>query len=165
MRAADIDRFWTKVSRAGPDECWLWMAATLKQRGGYGIMNVGGVARYAHRLSYEIANGAIPNASLICHTCNTPACVNPAHLYAGSHITNGRDARANGRIGRWDRRGERNPAAKLTEAQVMQIDAALRAGDGPNAIARRFGVTGAAITLIKTGHNWRWLTGRTGKGD
>ncbi len=81
------ERFWMKVDRRGPSECWLWLAAT----------NIGGYGRfyptrehgyYAHRFSYELRYGPIPDELVIDHLCRTPGCVNPAHLEAVAHRTN-----------------------------------------------------------------------------
>lgn len=73
-------RFWRKVDKCGPDECWPWTASLT--RGGYGHIGVGGRMIRAHRFSYEVANGPIPDGMVIDHTCRNPICVNPAHLRA-----------------------------------------------------------------------------------
>ncbi len=81
------DRFWPKVQKT--DDCWLWNGATNSQ--GYPQLGAGrrgeGVV-YAHRLSYELANGPIPEGLVIDHLCRTPSCVNPAHLEAVGQSTN-----------------------------------------------------------------------------
>lgn len=72
-----------------PDECWIWLRSTIK---GYGSICVNGKTQLAHRVAYKEAFGEIPEGAFICHTCDTPLCVNPAHLYAGDAKTNQRDA-------------------------------------------------------------------------
>lgn len=95
------ERFWAKVGKLGPDECWLWSGSlNLK---GYGYLVVGSRTNgrsnmLAHRLSYEIHNGSIPTGSLICHKCDVPACVNPAHLFMGTQKDNMSDALRKGRM-------------------------------------------------------------------
>ena len=94
------DRFWAQVEKRGPDECWLWVGATLK---GYGRGNWNGEHYYAHRKSWELANGPIPDGLYILHACDNPPCVNPAHLRPGTQAENVRDMVERGR-GHWHRR-------------------------------------------------------------
>lgn len=98
MSATFLDKFWARVDVRGPDECWLWTGG--KKRLGYGVVwprgssNVG-----AHRLSWELAHGVPVTAGLfVCHSCDTPACVNPAHLWLGTHDDNMRDAAVKGHM-------------------------------------------------------------------
>ena len=89
-------RFWAKVVKGGPDECWLWIGA--KARHGYGMIAVNGKHRKAHRVAWEIANGAtFPEGMSACHTCDNPPCVNPAHIWPGTMKDNLRDASKKGR--------------------------------------------------------------------
>lgn len=73
-----VDRFWAKVDKS--DECWIWTAYTTPT--GYGQFGVDGKMRYAHRVSYEMCVGPIPDGLQIDHLCRNRACVNPAHLEA-----------------------------------------------------------------------------------
>lgn len=92
------ERFWEKVDKRGPDECWLWKAG--RDRNGYGHIGVGkGRSTRAHRVSWELANGSeIPVGLLACHTCDNPPCVNPAHIFIGTMADNLQDASAKGRV-------------------------------------------------------------------
>jgi hypothetical protein len=98
-------RFWAKVRIGGPDECWPWMGATDK-KGGYGIMSShhGKPPLKAHRVSFEISNGGIPDGCKVLHGCDNPPCVNPRHLEAGSQKKNVKDMH---------RRGRNNPESLL----------------------------------------------------
>lgn len=151
--ASEVARFWSKVRVLGPNDCWLWLGARLLKRGGYGQIRVKGRVLFAHRVSLELALGR-PLVGWALHRCDATACVNPSHLYEGTPKQNAADAA--GRIGKWDRRGTKNPAAKLTADNVTEIRRLLvGAPRGTKTLlARRFGVTRTAIHLIAVGHNW-----------
>ena len=92
---ATIQRFWAKVDRSGPDDCWLWKAST---DGRYGEFWLSGGKQKAHRVAWSIANGKpFPPDMLACHTCDRPACVNPSHIFVGTMSDNILDAVAKGR--------------------------------------------------------------------
>lgn len=150
------ERFWPKVRGGAPDECWEWQAS--RTPGGYGRIGcgdrVGGWAA-AHRVSWELHHGPIPSGLLVLHRCDNPPCVNPAHLFLGTHADNGADRDAKGR--RNDARGERHASARLTVEQVREIRAQL--GDVPKKeLARRYGVRYQSIQAIASGKSWGWLT-------
>lgn len=117
-------RFWNNVVRA--DGCWLWVG-TIDDKG-YGKISHGGRAYKkdlkAHRLSYELRNGPIPDGMVICHRCDTPACVNPAHLYAGTQKQNMMDASARGRLNPNSRKNLRPGAKGALGAAARQGDRA-----------------------------------------
>lgn len=102
------DRFWPKVAVAGPDECWLWKAQITPA--GYGQIGVGSLSdgtrgyALAHRMSYELAHGPIPHGMFVCHRCDVRNCVNPAHLFVGTHSDNMRDCSRKGRLNHWSAR-------------------------------------------------------------
>lgn len=99
MRGTAAERFWAKVNKT--ETCWLWTANTVRNRRGvpYGLFTrATRKAVTAHRYSYEMAIGPIPDGVIICHHCDTPLCVRPDHLFAGTQGDNMRDAVAKGRI-------------------------------------------------------------------
>jgi hypothetical protein len=136
------------------DGCWLWRGESKR---GYGSLRIGCVTHRAHRLSYEIFKGPIPGGMVVCHTCDNPACVNPDHLFVGTQQDNIKDAWSKGRV-RLPRDGEKNPASKLTAAQVLDIRARLCGKRGElSALAREYGVSSSLIAQIRDRLTWRWL--------
>jgi hypothetical protein len=85
------ERVRLQTERRGPDECWPWIGS--HDRNGYGHLTRFGKQVRAHRVAWELANGREPRGC-ICHSCDNPACVNPAHLWEGSHADNMRDMHA-----------------------------------------------------------------------
>jgi hypothetical protein len=144
------DRFWEKVDRRGPDDCWLWTGGSHSR--GYGQFGLGGRLVIASRLSYEWANGPIPDGMFVCHSCDNPPCVNPAHLWLGTPADNAADKAAKGRAS--SLAGASNPRAKLTDGDVRAIREDPRA---PKAIAAEYGVSDTAVRFIKEGRTWRHL--------
>ena len=90
-----MDRFWDKVDKTG--ECWIWTAS--KNKKGYGRFGFGSRAQLAHRVSWLLSNGEIPDGMLACHTCDNPPCVNPSHLWLGTQKDNVVDMSSKGRHG------------------------------------------------------------------
>ena len=91
-------RFWSKVDRRDPRQCWNWKASTRGRKGQqYGTFSIDGKMYSANRIAWEIANNEPLGARVACHTCDNPLCCNPRHIYAGTHKTNRRDAVRRGR--------------------------------------------------------------------
>lgn len=91
-----VERFLSKVDTSG--DCWIWQASTVR---GYGQLSTqrGKAPARAHRLSYELFVGPIPEGLEVCHQCDTPSCVRPSHLFIGTHHDNMLDAASKKRIG------------------------------------------------------------------
>jgi hypothetical protein len=89
-----IKRFYEKVRIEGVGDCWEWTAGKST---GYGVIKVDGRSRKAHRVSYLIHNGELPREMLVCHKCDNPPCVNPAHLFLGTYQDNAQDKVNKGR--------------------------------------------------------------------
>jgi hypothetical protein len=144
----NADRFWAKVSKT--DSCWLWSAAVDKN--GYGWCRAFGRSTFAHRVAWRLRHGVWPTTGLR-HKCDTPRCVNPAHLEQGTQADNIADMVARGRVARGERR------SKLTEKQVREIRARVLSGESGGALAREFGVAASAISKIRNGSRWAHLWG------
>lgn len=154
----DVTRFWSKVKVGSPDECWEWQGANNGV--GYGKFHVGGEGnpqRYAHRISWELANGSIPKGLWVLHKCDNPKCVNPKHLFLGTQTENMQDAARKLRI-RGGARGEAQGSSRLKEGEVLTIKQLLSDGKvRQTVIAKMFNVTPTAILFIKKGKTWSWL--------
>lgn len=136
----------------GPDECWIWTGKAHKRR--YGYLGYQGRFVLAHRLSWELTNGPIPEGMDVCHTCDNPPCCNPAHLWIGTRADNNADKIAKGR--EVVLRGEMHGMAKLTWDQVSEIRSRYGAGEkGQVALAREYGVSKNLIHLIVTWKIWK----------
>lgn len=134
-------RYWQKVIKRGTDECWDWKGS--HDQHGYGQLRIDGHNIKAHRFSYELHNGPIPDGADICHSCDHPPCTNPAHLFAGTAKDNITDAISKGRFVMPPPnqvRGETNGRAVFTNAQVAEF-------------RRQFSTMKLSVTAFATFHD------------
>lgn len=131
------------------DKCWIWTGRT-SDKDGYGVVHKNGKNIRAHRFSYETYVGPIPEGMFVCHRCDTPACINPDHLFLGTCAENIADSVKKGRF----TRGERHRNAKLTEQDVVHI---LKSGDSPNALAERYGVRPSTVFAVRARKTWKYV--------
>lgn len=136
-----------------PDACWLWTGA--ENANGYGRFVDGSQHKLAHRVSYELFVGSIPDGMNVCHACDNRKCVNPHHLWLGPQTDNLRDAVAKGRMFRPDTNGELNGNRKLCADDVRTIRAMFRGGQRRYQIANRFGVSPSTVGEIIAGKLWK----------
>ncbi len=160
----DRERFMAKAYPEPNSGCWLW-DGILRSRAGYGAFQIGRKLRASHRLSYEMHVGAMPNGMCICHHCDVPGCVNPAHPFVGTNAENVADKIAKGRHGCAPRiskirfaRGERHPGSKVSESTVREIRREYATGTITQwGLARKHGLRQAAVSLIVRRVTWSHL--------
>lgn len=149
------DRFWPKVNKT--ETCWLWTAA--KKEFGYGVIGCPdrpGRTLRAHRVSWVLANGEIPDGLFVLHKCDVPACVNPDHLFLGTRQENTDDMVAKGRQARiGNGSGEDSPNSKLNWAQVRDIRNRSDAGETQKSIAKSYGIDKSTVAQIIHRKTWK----------
>lgn len=143
-------RFWRKVVIADDGGCWLWTAS--KDTAGYGLFRpTGSHLVKAHRYSWELShNQKVPIGMQVCHSCDTPSCVNPSHLFVGTAQDNMDDRARKGRTVY----GSKHSRTILTEQDVREIR---KSTLSQRKIASQYGVSRGAIKEILNGNNWKWL--------
>lgn len=178
-----LERF-TQFLRLYPaDACWEWQGYRVEK--GYGQFGYGriGVVCRAHRVAYHLFRGVIPEGLQVLHSCDNPACVNPAHLHLGTDADNKREAVERRRMSQggdhWMRKypervlrgkdhpwrrhpekipvGEATSGARLTDSAVLEIRRLWGSGASSVVLADRFGVSAATIADAATGRCWKHL--------
>jgi hypothetical protein len=163
------ERFWSKVDKDGPivrlelGPCWIWMASRMPK--GYGHIRLegrGSAMGYSHRVSWEMANGTIPDGLFVLHRCDNPPCVNPEHLFVGTLQENHADMMAKGRhrhgLKKLHARGTWRPSAKLSEDCVRSLRFAMAmSGCSQRRAARSLGVVQQTISRALSGVCWGGL--------
>lgn len=145
------NRFWLKVSKT--KSCWLWQAG--KHVFGYGQISYKRRPYGAHRISWMLTNGTIPEGLCVLHHCDVPACVNPSHLYLGSPKDNSRDRDIRNRHGKGYGFKKTYPK-KLTGKEVAVIRKLPDCGTTHKDIAKIFNVSRSAISEIARHEIWRY---------
>jgi hypothetical protein len=161
-RETALARFNAKVRRT--DSCWIWTGAHTT--GGYGNFYFDGRVQHAHRASWQLFRGPISNGLWALHNCpsgDNPACVNPDHLFLGTHDENMMDMSSKGRSGAITHperfpRGSTHHSSKLTESQVIAIRSRYTTGQvTQTALAQEYGVSTVLIGLIVRHKSWKHL--------
>lgn len=165
-------RFWEHVQKS--EGCWLWTGNRSKS--GYGVLIAKNHPREpdqrqlrAHRVSYELHHGEIPDGLVVCHGCDNPQCVNPDHLFLGTNADNSADMVSKGRQATGERnaahvyparrpQGERHGNAVFTDDHIRTIRKRREAGESYHAIAKDFGVMRSTIRTICLGLTWKHVT-------
>lgn len=146
-------------------DCWLWNRC--KSKLGYGHAKFKGKHWTAHRLAYTLLKGPIPKGKIVCHSCDNPACVNPAHLWLGTHKENTRNAIAKGRLnpgktakdtfkrlGYWPMHRDNHAGTRKSRKRKLSYDdvIAIRSSDKPlKELSNKYGVSMACISFVRNG--------------
>lgn len=139
-----LRRFWSKVRKT--ESCWLWIAATTKGYGQFHHLD----ERYAHRVSWVLAHGPVPDGMRVLHHCDTPLCVNPSHLFLGT----ARDNTADMVSKRRHAHGAKTGTAKLTEDSVHLIAKMWAEGKSSTEISKQLGIVFGTVCAITRGQLW-----------
>ena len=149
--------FWSKVNiKNNTRECWEWQGA--KKPRGYGNVKVNKQYFSAHRVSFILANGPIPEGYIVCHICDNPSCCNPTHMMLGTHKSNTADMLIKNRQKKKHTaaRGEGNGKSKLSEENIRDIRKIYAAKImNQYELAVKFGVTQPTIGHIVRNETWR----------
>ena len=145
--------FWVRVDMRDPEQCWNWLG-TAQTGTGYGLIKLRPYGKQfrAHRVSWELMFGPVPPNLEVCHSCDRPSCVNPFHLFVGTHRENMRDAARKGRTHKPT--GHLNPNVKLDRRKVLEIRRLRATGMSYLKIARVMGVAKNTVEAVITGRTW-----------
>jgi hypothetical protein len=144
----DDDFLQEKTITVAESGCMIWMGGTVK--GGYGKTSHKRKSLLAHRAIWEARKGGIPEGKILCHHCDVPACVNPNHLFLGTHKDNTADMFAKGR----EKVGEAHGSSRLSDKDVIYIRTS---NDSCKQLMDRFGIHSRTIHQIKSGETWKHL--------
>jgi hypothetical protein len=153
MKPTVRQRFEGKYTAEPNTGCWLWTAAL--NDAGYGRLGVPGGWRGAHRVAYELFVGPVPAGMFVCHRCDTPACVNPDHLFLGLPFDNTADMIAKGRIRTGRLFGRSNPNGIIDVQQLVELRSLAAAGATSRTLADRYGITVSHARDLMTGRRRR----------
>ncbi len=148
-----IARFWSKVERKGPTECWPWRGP--RHHFGHGKSASRGPWQRAHRVAYTLCVGPVPEGLCVRHRCDNPPCCNPAHLEPGTLADNVADCVSRGR--NRAPRGTENGHSKLTDSDVVAIRRSPRSVSNLT-LATRYGVSLYSISVARNGVQWKHVS-------
>lgn len=155
IRMKDRIRFMKSVDMSG--DCWYWLNEPNKN--GYGNFhlklrsNSKRSTLLAHRVAFALEFGEVNDKLCVCHTCDNPMCVNPSHLWEGTRDDNAKDKAAKGRVA-----GERNPRAKVTNAQMQCIKERVKSGELVKDLTAEFGYSRCHLYKMLRGEQWKVAT-------
>lgn len=159
MAFEKTDKFWGHVEAFPIDGCWEW-AGSKTTKTGYGLCAHRDYGNsLPHRVAWAMTYGDIPEGLCVCHSCDNRLCVNPAHLFLGTHAENSADMVRKGRSAR----GIRQPRAKLSEESVAAIRKRFMDGESLEDMAVEYGVSYGTVHRANRGIGWKHVDGAVQK--
>jgi hypothetical protein len=146
VRGTLEERFWAKVDKRGPDECWPWLGA--KNQRGCGQIRADGKLAVAPKIAWELAHGPMQRGMSALHRCDNPPCCNAAHIFPGTQSDNINDMVAKRRHGK----------TKLTDDDVIDIRIVRALGGTYNSIAIAYGISRVQASNVATGKQWAHMS-------
>lgn len=146
-----IKRFLERINKTS--NCWNWTGQLDKDK--YGVIRTKLSHVKAHRVSYELFKGLIPEGLLVCHTCDNPSCVNPNHLFLGTYKDNTQDMIKKGR--KFNNKGELSSLSKLTEKQILDIRSRKKYRGLQTDLSKEFNVSFQQISKIIKNQRWKHI--------
>lgn len=146
-------RLLNNVSVGHESGCWIWNGGKSKKTG-YGCFTYNNKSHSAHRASWKLFNGEIKNGLCVCHKCDVRLCVNPNHLFLGTHKDNMQDCKKKGRLK--SHIGVKNNSCKLDVLSVLEI---ARSKETSVYLSKKYNINRKMVTNIKNGYSWGHLTG------
>lgn len=151
----EFERFMKRVDKDGPDGCWIWTGSRQRAQWHGQWRGPKGTPELAHRAAWRLMRCEIPQGMCVCHRCDNPVCVNPAHLFLGTVSENFKDMWAKGRARPKTHCGEAHGMAKLTADKVREIRAS---DESAKDIAARLGVGTTTIYDVRKRKIWQHVT-------
>jgi hypothetical protein len=141
-RIDPISRILSRIDYRGT--CWIYTGS--RSGDGYGVIGIGKKSFRVHRVMFEEYVRTLVDKEIVCHTCDTPLCCNPEHLFAGSHSDNAIDRENKGRANRPF--GEKHGNSKISNAQRNEIIARRKSGETLKSIASDYGIAFQHVALV-----------------
>lgn len=147
-------RFWEKVKILSKNACWEWQAGKFHY--GHGQFSLKRKNFKAHRISYILTKGSIPNGKCVLHKCDNPPCCNPSHLYVGTQKDNAQDRKKRGRQN--SQKGSKHSQCIFDEKIVLKIRKSFSGKRGEyGSIAKKYGVDRKTIFNLITKRSWNHI--------
>lgn len=144
------DYFWSKVEKT--DGCWIW-TGPFNTTARYGSMRFGSIKMLSHRYSWVLHNGTIPDGLVVCHKCDNPPCVNPEHLFLGTHHDNVHDKMKKNRA--VNVIGSKIGCAVFVESEVFDIRVRAASGESVKSLAKEYEASETAVRQLVKGNTWK----------